>query len=64
MRRTPLAPATSFLLLVLLALPYLYVGNYVDSDVSILNVNGATITDTGKKLELPGQPASMRGRAR
>jgi len=36
----------------------------VDSDVSILNVNGATITDTGKKLELPGQPASMRGRAR
>jgi len=27
-------------------------------------VNGTTITDTGKKLELPGQPASMRGRAR
>jgi len=43
---------------------YLYVGNYVDSDVSILKVNGTTITDTGKKLKLPGQPASMRGRAR
>jgi len=43
---------------------YLYVGNYVDSDVSILKVDGTTITDTGKKLKLPGQPASMRGRAR
>ena len=43
---------------------YLYVGNYVDSDVSILKVSGTTITDTGKKLKLPGQPASMRGRAR
>jgi DNA-binding beta-propeller fold protein YncE len=40
---------------------YLYVGNYVDSDVSILKVDGSTITDTGKKLKLPGQPASMRG---
>ena len=27
-------------------------------------VDGTTITDTGKKLKLPGQPASMRGRAR
>lgn len=43
---------------------YLYVGNFVDSDVSILKVDGTTITDTGKKLKLPGQPASMRGRAR
>ena len=43
---------------------YLYVGNYVDSDVSILKVDGSTITDTGKKLKLPGQPASMHGRAR
>ena len=34
------------------------------SDVSIMNVDGTTITDTGKKLNLPGQPASMRGRAR
>jgi DNA-binding beta-propeller fold protein YncE len=42
---------------------YLYVGNYTDRDVSILKVDGAKITDTGKKLKLPGQPASMRGRA-
>jgi DNA-binding beta-propeller fold protein YncE len=42
---------------------YLYVGNYTDRDVSILKVDGARITDTGKKLKLPGQPASMRGRA-
>jgi DNA-binding beta-propeller fold protein YncE len=41
---------------------YLYVGNYMDRDVSILKVDGTTITDTGKKLKLPGQPASMRGR--
>jgi len=41
---------------------YLYVGNYTDRDISILKLDGATITDTGKKLKLPGQPASMRGR--
>ncbi|HXJ79939.1 MAG TPA: hypothetical protein VMS64_14800 [Candidatus Methylomirabilis sp.] len=39
-----------------------YVGNFIDRDVSILKVDGTTITDTGKKLQLPGQPASMRGR--
>ena len=42
---------------------YLYIGNYVDSNVSILKVDGTTVTDTGKKLTLPGRPASMRGRA-
>jgi len=41
---------------------YLYVGNYVDRNLSILKVDGTTITDTGKKMPLPGQPASMRGR--
>jgi DNA-binding beta-propeller fold protein YncE len=41
---------------------YLYVGNFTDRDVSILKVDGTKITDTGKKLKLPGQPASMRGR--
>ena len=40
---------------------YLYVGNYVDSDVSILKVDGTQVTDTGKRLQLPGQPAAMRG---
>ncbi len=40
---------------------YLYVGNYADSDISILKVNGARVTDTGKRFKLPGRPASMRG---
>jgi DNA-binding beta-propeller fold protein YncE len=40
---------------------HLYVGNYTDSDVSILQVDGTSITDTGQTLQLPGQPASMRG---
>jgi DNA-binding beta-propeller fold protein YncE len=40
---------------------YLYVGNYTDNDVSILAVNGTSITDTGKRFKLPGHPASMRG---
>ena len=40
---------------------YLYVGNYLDDDVSILAVNGRTVTDTGKRFKLPGHPASMRG---
>jgi DNA-binding beta-propeller fold protein YncE len=41
---------------------YLYVGNFLDDDVWILKVSGTTITDTGKRLKLPGGPASMRGR--
>ena len=40
---------------------HLYVGNYTDSDVSILKVDGTTVTDTGNTLQLPGQPGSMRG---
>ncbi len=43
---------------------YLYVGNFRDSDVSILRVDGTKVTDTGKRLQLPGHPASMRGGAR
>lgn len=43
---------------------YLYVGNFLDSDVSILRVDGDQLVDTGKRLSLPGHPASMRGRAR
>ena|SRR2546422_5400168 len=43
---------------------YLYVGNLIDRDVSILRVDGTNVTDTGKRLKLPGQPASMRGRPR
>ncbi len=43
---------------------YLYVGNFLDGDVSILRVDGTRVTNTGKALQLPGHPASMRGRAR
>jgi DNA-binding beta-propeller fold protein YncE len=39
---------------------YLYVGNYLDKDISILRVNGTDITDTGKRFKLPGHPASGR----
>ena len=39
---------------------YLYAGNYLDQDVSILKVNGTDVVNTGKKLKLPGHPASGR----
>lgn len=42
---------------------YLYVGNFLDKDVSILRVERDRLVDTGQRLELPGHPASMRGRA-
>lgn len=41
---------------------WLYVGNYMDSDISVLRVDGDSVTNTGKLLQLPGKPASMRGR--
>jgi len=40
---------------------YLYVGNYMDDDISILKVDGTAVTDTGKRFQLSGHPASMRG---
>ncbi len=42
---------------------YIYVGNFIDQDVSILRVDGDQIVNTGKSLQLPGHPASMRGRS-
>ncbi len=39
---------------------YLYVGNYMDDDISILRVDGTAVTNTGKLFKLPGHPASMR----
>jgi DNA-binding beta-propeller fold protein YncE len=39
---------------------YLFVGNYLDQDFSILQVNGTDITDTGKRFKVPGHPASAR----
>jgi DNA-binding beta-propeller fold protein YncE len=41
---------------------YLYVGNFIDQDISILRVDGDTLVDTGKSFRLGGHPASMRGR--
>lgn len=38
----------------------IYVGNFIDSDMSVLSVAGDKVTDTGTKFKLPGQPASMR----
>jgi DNA-binding beta-propeller fold protein YncE len=42
---------------------YIYVGNFIDKDISILRVDGDRIVNTGKSLALPGHPAAMRGRA-
>ena len=39
---------------------YLYVGNFLDQDFSILQVDGRKITDTGKRFKVPGHPASAR----
>ncbi len=39
---------------------HLYVGNFIDKDLSVLRVDGDKITDTGQRFKLPGQPASMR----
>jgi DNA-binding beta-propeller fold protein YncE len=39
---------------------YLYVGNYIDQDFSILQVDGTKITDTGKRFKVPGHPGSAR----
>jgi DNA-binding beta-propeller fold protein YncE len=39
---------------------YLYVGNFIDGDMSVLKVDGTTLTDTGQRIKLPGHPASVR----
>ena len=39
---------------------FLYVGNFIDQDFSILRVNGTRVTDTGKRFKVPGHPASAR----
>jgi DNA-binding beta-propeller fold protein YncE len=41
---------------------YLYVGNFIDQDISILRVDGDTLVNTGKSVALQGHPAAMRGR--
>ncbi|WP_247419012.1 hypothetical protein [Bradyrhizobium sp. 159] len=39
---------------------YLLIGNYLTQDFSILKVDGSNITDTGKRFQVPGHPASAR----
>ena len=39
---------------------YVYIGNFMDQDMSILKVDGDKLTDTGQRFKLPGHPASMR----
>ncbi|MDB5733041.1 MAG: hypothetical protein JWQ03_2936 [Variovorax sp.] len=41
---------------------YLYVGNFIDQDITILRVEGDRLVDTGKSFGLAGHPAAMRGR--
>jgi DNA-binding beta-propeller fold protein YncE len=41
---------------------WLYIGNFMDSDISVLRVDGDNVTNTGMLLKLAGTPASMRGR--
>ena len=43
---------------------FVYVGNYSDRNLQVFRVEEDAIVDTGYKLQLPGQPASLRGRAR
>jgi DNA-binding beta-propeller fold protein YncE len=39
---------------------YIFVGNYLSQDFSILKVDGTSVTDTGKRFQVPGHPASAR----
>ena len=39
---------------------HIYVGNFIDSDLSLLQVMDDKVTDTGQRFKLPGQPASIR----
>lgn len=41
---------------------WIYVGNFIDEDISVLRVDGDTVSNTGTLIKLPGKPASMRGR--
>jgi DNA-binding beta-propeller fold protein YncE len=39
---------------------YILVGNYLTQDFSILKVDGTNVSDTGKRFQVPGHPASAR----
>src|SRR5882762_4992643 len=38
----------------------IYVGNYMDQDLWVLQVDGSKLTDTVQRIKLPGHPASLR----
>jgi DNA-binding beta-propeller fold protein YncE len=40
---------------------YLYVGNFLDSDITILRLQGDKLTRVPGTFKLPGHPASLRG---
>lgn len=39
---------------------HVFVANFLDGDLWVLRFDGDTLVDTGKRLKLPGRPASMR----
>ena len=39
---------------------YIYVGNFIDQDLTVLKIEGDQLVDKGR-FKLPGHPASMRG---
>jgi DNA-binding beta-propeller fold protein YncE len=43
---------------------YVYVGNYIDSDLQTFHIEDGKLVPVGPNLKLPGQPASMRALAR
>lgn len=43
---------------------YMYVSNFVGREVAVYKVAGTRVRDTGVRVSLPGQPGSMRARAR
>ena len=40
---------------------HVYVGNFLSRTVSILRVDGSTVVDTGRTIDLEASPAAMRG---
>lgn len=40
---------------------YLYVGNFIDQDITILRLDSGTLVPTGVSVPLQGHPAAMRG---
>jgi DNA-binding beta-propeller fold protein YncE len=43
---------------------YVYVGNYLDRTLQVFRIDNGKPLPVGPTIELPGQPASMRGPAR